>query len=113
MTRSALKSSSAALGKPMSAKTLPLLMLTSTPPRDFFREVESLRDEIELVLRRRDAAVGFLFERVEDIHHISKSGRVHEPVGYVVARRNDLGNLTEAAFHRLGIAVRSAFLRNP
>src|SRR5207245_6498083 len=92
--RWALASSRSGCSKPRSAKTLPLLGSTrisasegsGTARRRMvrLRGAQPLADHLNLLFRRRDAALGLLLERVEDVHRVLEAHRVHRAVGVAV-----------------------------
>src|SRR6202043_3364858 len=95
----AFRSSCSGFGSPRSAKTLPELSSTRTLflvmsvlpfPVVPFRFGEAPADQLDLLLRRRDAGLRFFLEHVQHIHRVVEMRGIDGPIR---VRAIPLGNL--------------------
>ena len=66
---------------------------------------EASADEVELLLRRRDAPPGLLLERMQDVDGGRQPDRVNGPEGIAVVARHHFQDAGTEALERLGVAV--------
>src|ERR1700693_237120 len=120
-------SSWSALGRPRSAKTLPLPSVTLALLVVFllvfmfvlpffvvsFRGCQPLVNQADVLLRGDDARLGFLLESMQDVNKPSKADGIHRAPSIAVEWRDDLhdADATET-LQRLGRRVCVALLRH-
>src|SRR5712692_8531991 len=126
IARSALARRSSGLGRPMSAKTLPLpsstsillvtgllLLLSFQPSGVFlFGSLQARFDQLNLRFRRLNSGLGLLLERMQSVYPLRQTNRVDCAICIAPVIFHDLQNSRAAkAAQRLGIGVLSATLR--
>jgi hypothetical protein len=75
--------------------------------------LQTLRNEVQITLRRRASTFRFLLESVKNVHHLTNRRRVHDTVRPSFVVEYYLDDVSERTGHRSSVIGHALRLREP